>query len=134
MTRLPDMLWLKKHEARAYALLRLVAGFMFAFHGSQKILGVFSDFRPPFGSQIWIGGVIELVGGLAVMLGFHTRLWAFLCSGQMAVAYFQFHWKLRLGANLFPAINKGELAALYSFVFLLIACRGGGLWSLDKGD
>jgi putative oxidoreductase len=123
-----------KYEDYAYALLRIVAGFMFAFHGAQKILGVFSDFQPPMGSQLWIGGIIEMVGGLAVMLGVRTRVAAFLCSGEMAVAYFQFHWKFQLGPQFFPAVNKGELAVLYCFVFLLIACRGGLKWKLDKTD
>jgi putative oxidoreductase len=126
------MNWLKKYADYAYALLRIMTGFMFSFHGTQKILGVLSEFRPPAGSQLWFGGIIELLGGLAVMLGLKTRAAAFLCSGTMAVAYFQFHWKFQIGANLFPAINKGELAALYSFVFLYIACRGGVKWSLDK--
>jgi len=121
---------LEKFSDTAYALLRIVTGFMFCFHGAQKILGILSDFQPPVGSQIWFGGLIELFGGLAVMLGFQTRVAAFLCSGMMAVAYFQFHWKFQLGPEFFPAINKGELAALYSFVFLSIACRGGGKWSL----
>jgi putative oxidoreductase len=66
------------------------------------------------------------------MLGFRTRIAAFLCSGQMAVAYFQFHWKFQMGPNFFPALNKGELAVLYCFVFLFIACRGGVKWALDK--
>jgi putative oxidoreductase len=126
------MNWLKKYADYAYALLRIMTGFMFTFHGAQKILGVLSEFRPAAGSQLWFGGIIELLCGLAVMLGFKTREAAFLCSGTMAVAYFQFHWKFQIGANLFPAINKGELAALYSFVFLYIACRGGVKWSLDK--
>jgi putative oxidoreductase len=126
------MNWLKKYADYAYALLRIMTGFMFSFHGAQKILGVLSEFRPPAWSQLWFGGIIELLCGLAVMLGFKTREAAFLCSGTMAVAYFQFHWKFQIGANLFPAINKGELAALYSFVFLYIACRGGVKWSLDK--
>ncbi len=78
------------------------------------------------------GGIIELVGGLAVMLGFYTRPAAFLCSGMMAVAYFQFHWKFQIGPEFFPLVNKGELAVLYCFVFLLIACRGGVKWSLDR--
>jgi putative oxidoreductase len=116
----------------AYALMRIMAGFMFSFHGAQKILGVLSEFRPPVGSQIWFGGIIELLGGLAVMLGVQTRAAAFLCSGMMAVAYFQFHWKFQLDSNFFPAINKGELAALYCFVFLFIATRGGVKWRLDK--
>ncbi len=123
---------LEKYADHAYALMRIVTGFMFAFHGVQKILGVLSEFQPPMGSQLWFGGIIELIGGLAVMLGFQTRVAAFLASGTMAVAYFQFHWKFQLGSQFFPSINKGELAALYCFVFLLIACRGGVKWSLDK--
>jgi len=125
---------LAKYADYAYALLRIVAGFMFAFHGAQKILGVLSDFQPPMRSQLWFGGIIELVGGLAVMLGIRTRVAALLCSGEMAVAYFQFHWKFQLGPQFFPAVNKGELAVLYCFVFLLIACRGGLKWKLDKTD
>ncbi len=126
------MKWLEKFAPYAYALLRIMTGFMFSFHGAQKILGVLSEFRPPAGSQLWFGGIIELLCGLAVMIGFKTRLAAFLCSGTMAVAYFQFHWKFQMGPNFFPAINKGELAVLYSFVFLYIACRGGVKLSVDK--
>ncbi|MGD0886051.1 MAG: DoxX family protein [Thermodesulfovibrionales bacterium] len=126
------MKWLEKYADHAYTLLRIMAGFMFSFHGAQKILGVLSEFQPSAGSQLWFGGIIELLGGLAVMLGFKTRAAAFLCSGEMAVAYFQFHWKFQIGPKFFPAINKGELAALYCFVFLYIACRGGVKWSLDK--
>jgi len=122
---------LEKFSEQAYLLLRLVAGAMFFFHGCQKILGLFSDFSPPVGSQMWIGGVLELVGGLLVLVGFQTRLAAFICSGEMAVAYFQFHWKFQTGKEFFPAVNKGELAVLYCFVFLYIACRGGGRWSFD---
>ena len=93
---------------------------------------MYADFIPAVGSQLWIGGLIELVGGLMIMVGFHTRWATFICSGEMAVAYFQFHWKLQLGPQIFPTINKGELAALYSFVFLYIATRGGVKWSADK--
>jgi putative oxidoreductase len=123
---------LEKYADHAYALMRIVSGFMFSFHGFQKVLGVLSEFQPPFGTQLWLGGVIELIGGLAIMLGFGTRVVAFICSGEMAVAYFQYHWKFQLGPAFFPTVNKGELAALYSFVFLLIATKGGGKWSLDK--
>jgi putative oxidoreductase len=126
------MKWLEKYSDHAYALMRIIAGFMYGFHGVQKILGILSDFQPPIGSQIWIGGVIELVGGLAILLGFQTRWFAFLCSGEMAVAYIQFHWKLQLGPKIFPAVNQGELALLYSFIFLFIACRGGVKWCIDK--
>ena len=127
---------LKQYADHTYALLRIVSGFMFAFHGVQILFGALSPMPtpPPIGSQTWFGGVIELVGGLAVMLGFQTRLAAFLCSGTMAVAYFQFHWKFQLGAQIFPAVNQGEPAALYSFIFLFIACQGGVQWCLDKKD
>ena len=111
----------------------IVTGLMFAFHGMQKIFGVLSEYPiPPIGSQAWIGGIIELVGGLLILVGFQTRWAAFLCGGTMAVAYFQFHWKFQLGSKFFPAINEGELAVLYCFVFLYIACRGGVQWCLDK--
>ena len=90
------MKWLQLFENHAYGLLRIMTGFMFSFHGAQKILGVLSSYQPPIGSQIWVGGVIELLGGLLVMVGFQTRLAAFLSSGTMAVAYFQFHWKFQL--------------------------------------
>ena len=123
---------LAKYSDHAYALMRIVAGLMFSFHGAQKILGILSDFQPAVGSQLWFGGLIELIGGLLVMVGFQTRWAAFLASGEMAVAYFQFHWKFQLGPQFFPTINKGELAALYCFVFLFIACRGGVMWCIDK--
>jgi putative oxidoreductase len=126
------MKWLEKYTDYAYALMRIMAGFMFSFHGAQKILGILSDFQPVIGSQLWFGGLIELLAGLAVLLGFQTRAAAFLCCGEMAVAYFQFHWKFQMGRNFFPALNQGELAVLYCFVFLFIACRGGGKWSVDK--
>ena len=130
------MKWLAKYTDDAYAVLRIMTGFMFAFHGAQIILRVFAAGFPPapVGSQTWFGGVIELVGGLAVLLGWRTRVAAFLCSGTMAVAYVQFHWKFQLGPNFFPTMNKGELAALYCFVFLLIACRGGVKWCSDNRD
>ncbi len=124
---------LEKFSDYAYALMRIVTGFMFFFHGIQKIFGVFSEFPQPIaGSQIWIGGIIELLGGFAVMAGFKARWAALLCSGTMAVAYFQFHWKFQLGPNLFPGVNQGEMAVLYCFIFLFIACRGGVQWSIDK--
>ena len=103
---------LEPYADHAYALLRIVSGFMFSFHGAQKILGFLAKSVPAVGSQAWFGGWIELIGGLAIMLGIGTRWAAFLASGTMAVAYFQFHWKLQLGAEFFPTINRGELAAL----------------------
>ncbi len=106
---------------------------MFAFHGVQILFGFLSTMpRPSFGSQIWVGGIIELACGILIILGFLTRWAAFLSSGTMAVAYVQFHWKFQLSTAAFPAINQGELALLYSFLFLYISCRGGVVWCLDK--
>lgn len=126
------MKFLSKYSDQAYSLLRIVSGFMFAFHGVQKMFGAFGRSIPDIFSQIWFGGLIELVCGFLIMIGFQTRWAAFLSSGTMAVAYFQFHWKFQLGEKLFPTMNRGELALLYSFVFLFIATFGPGLWSMDK--
>jgi putative oxidoreductase len=126
------MRWLEKYADYAYALMRIVSGFMFWFHGAQKLLGLFSNFKPALGSQLWFGGIIEFIAGLCIMFGLQTRIAAFISSGTMAVAYFQYHWKFQLGAQLFPTINQGELAALYCFVFLYIASRGGVKWGLQK--
>lgn len=116
----------------SYAALRIIAGLMFAFHGVQKIFGILTENQPPVGSQLWIGGIIELVAGLLIAIGLFTSVAAFLASGTMAVAYLQFHWKFAFSAEFFPTINRGELALLYAFLFLYIACKGAGLASLDK--
>lgn len=127
------MNWLARYTDESYALMRIVSGFMFAFHGVQKIFEVLTPFKTELGSQIWFGGMIEMIGGIAIMIGLQTRAAAFLCSGTMAVAYFQFHWKFEGGTRVLPAINEGEMAALYCFLFLFIACRGAGRWSIDPG-
>lgn len=125
--------FLNAFQAPAYAMLRIVSGFMFSFHGVQKILGLFTDRpTPAFGTQAWVGGMIELLGGILVMLGLATRPAAFISSGTMAVAYIQFHWKMQMGEQFLPVINRGELAALYCFVFFFIAAQGQGIWSMDK--
>ena len=126
------MTFLSRFTEPSYALLRIVSGAIFSFHGVQKIFGILTDHQPPLGSQLWIGGMIELICGLMIVAGFKTRFAAFLSSGTMAVAYFQFHWKFRMGPEFFPAINGGDAAILYCFVFLYIACRGGGIWAFDK--
>ena len=108
----------------AYHVLRTVAGLMFAFHGMQKVFGVFGSSQPPLMSQMGLGGVIELVAGAMIALGIYTRWAAFIASGTMAVAYMQFHWKFQMDENAIPTINKGELAAVYCFLFLFIACQG----------
>lgn len=118
-------------EAPSYLALRVIAGAMFALHGVQKVFGALSTKPPPpVGSQLWIGGAIELVGGALLVVGLFTRPVAFLCAGTMAVAYFQFHagWS---GWDWIPVVNRGELAVLYCFLFLLMFARGAGPWSLD---
>ena len=120
-----------KYTEEAYALLRIMAGFMLTMHGMQKLLGVFADQRPAVGSQVWIGGIIELIGGLLILFGFQARWAAFIASGMMAEAYFQFHWKFQFDSHFFPLVNHGELAVLYCFVFLFIAAKGAGKWSVD---
>jgi putative oxidoreductase len=125
---------LEKYTEETYALLRIVSGVIFAFHGVQKLFGVLTEHQPALGSQLWFGGVIELGCGLLIAIGFQSRWAAFLASGTMAVAYFQFHWKFQIGPEFFPALNGGDAAILYCFVFLYIACRGSGIWSLDKSE
>jgi putative oxidoreductase len=122
---------LSPHSERAYAIMRVVVGLLFSFHGMQKVLGFMVAQPQPVMSQLWIGGVIELLTGLMIVAGLFTRWAAFLASGTMAVAYCQFHWKLQLGAGLIPTVNKGELAVVYCFLFLFIACKGAGSWSVD---
>jgi putative oxidoreductase len=118
---------LARFETRIYALLRIVAGLMFAFHGLQKIFGWFGGQRMPLASMGGAAGVIELAGGILIMIGLVAGIVAFICSGEMAVAYFMVHQP----QGLWPIQNKGELAALYCFVFLYIAARGSGVWSVD---
>ena len=111
-----------------YAVLRIVAGLLFAMHGSQKLFGVPGGGDPmPLISFMGFAGAIELVGGLLIALGLFTRIAAFLASGQMAVAYFMAH----LPQGPVPLLNKGELAMLYCFLFLYIMAQGAGVWSVD---
>lgn len=121
---------LGRHADKIYALLRFVAGFMFMFHGLQKIAGLFPGPNPPppVGSFFWFGGLIELVCGILIMIGLLGSWAAFLASGTMAVAYFMFHQS----HGTWPIQNQGELAALYAFVFLYIAARGSGPFSVAR--
>lgn len=125
------MRFLERFSEPTYALLRAVAGLLFMFHGAQKTFGLLNGFQPPFGTQLWLGGVIELVCGALIAVGLLTRAAAFLASGTMAVAYVQFHWKLQLGEALLPSVNKGEPALMYALLFLYVACRGGGRFAVD---
>jgi putative oxidoreductase len=110
----------------AYAAFRIVTGFLFAFHGAQKLFGAFGGQAQPLASMPGAAGTIELVCGVLVMVGVLTGLAAFLASGEMAAAYFLAH----APKGLWPIENRGELAALYCFAFLYIAARGAGMWSL----
>ena len=117
----------------AYFLLRVVAGLLFFQVGSKLLLGWFGGMSgqpgttAPLMSQMGIGGALEFFGGLLIMLGLLTRPVAFVLSGEMAVAYFQFH----APDGLWPIQNHGEPAVLFCFIFLYMAARGGGDWSLD---
>ena len=120
--------FLSGFSSQAYALMRIVAGFLFLWHGSQKLFG----FPPgmPDGVPAYIiygAGSIELICGVLILIGLFTRYAAFLASGQMAAAY----WIAHGTKALLPIQNNGELAALYCFVFLFIATQGGGIWSVD---
>lgn len=123
--------FLSKYGDVVFAILRVVVGLLFALHGAQKVFGVLDGTVPPFLSQKWIGGAIELVGGVLIAIGWWTRPAAFLSSGTMAVAYIQFHWKGALDERFLPIVNRGELAVVYAFLFLYIACVGAGRWSVD---
>lgn len=122
---------LSPYADAAYAAMRIVAGLMFSVHGMQKLFGVLTESTPPVGSQLWFAGLIELVCGLGIAFGLFTVVLAFLASGEMAVAYFQAHWKFQFSEQFFPIVNQGELAVLYCFLFLYVACRGAGPASID---
>lgn len=110
-----------------YAVLRVVAGFLFACHGAQKLFGVLGGTAVPIASQRGAAGIIELVCGALIAVGLFTSYAAFIASGEMVVAYFQAH----APQSVWPIANRGELAALYSFLFLYMATRGTVAYGLD---
>ncbi len=115
------------------SLMRIIAGFGFCLHGFQKIFGALggaggSGQPAQFLTLIWVAGILELVGGLLILVGLFTSPVAFILSGQMAVAYFIAH----APKGFWPVLNGGELAMLYSFLFLYLFAAGGGPWSLDR--
>jgi putative oxidoreductase len=123
------MKFLDNYQEQAYALLRITAGFMFLLHGTQKFFNFPQQY--PYGELGFLSiaaGSIELIGGVLIILGLATRGVAFLCSGTMAVAY----WLVHGTKSFYPLVNGGELAALYCFIFLFIACKGSGIWSMDN--
>lgn len=120
--------YLGRFAPQIYAIMRIVAGLLFACHGAQKLFGVMGGNQVQYASQLGLAGVIEFAGGLLIAVGFLTGFAAFIASGEMAAAYFIAH----APRGPFPILNQGELAALYCFVFLYIAARGGGVWSVDS--
>ena len=120
---------LGRFAPQCYALMRIVVGLLFACHGAQKLLGVLGGQQVPIASQFGLAGVIELVGGVMIAIGFMTGFAAFIASGEMAYAYFTVHWP----RGPWPIRNGGELAAVYCFIFLYVASRGSGIWGIDKG-
>ncbi len=114
---------------RILSVLRVIIGFLFLWHGSQKL---FSYPTPvPAGAEgplVLIAGILEFFGGIAFMIGLFTRPVAFFLSGTMAVAYFMAH----ASGGFLPFVNQGEMAVLYCFVFFFFIFSGGGEWSVDK--
>ena len=124
-----------RYAGQAHSILRIVAALLFILHGTSKMFG-FPPFLDPMGapmtppdpgSILWLGALLELIGGSLVLVGFFTRPIAFLLSGEMAVAYFMFH----APKSLYPSVNGGDAAILFCFVFLYIALAGPGPWSID---
>jgi putative oxidoreductase len=116
---------------RLLSVLRIIVGFLFIAHGSQKLFGFPPGQRagtPALLSLAGVAGILEFFGGLLILVGLFTRPVAFILSGQMAVAYFMVH----APRGFWPIVNGGELAVLYCFTFLYLAAAGGGPWSLDR--
>jgi len=119
--------YLGRYAPYCYAILRIVAGLMFAMHGTQKLFGWPGD-RPPRGDGLGIiTGILETGGGALIAVGLFTGYAAFVASGLMAVAYFWRHQP----DGLLPIVNRGELAVLYCFLWLFVAAHGPGIWSVE---
>lgn len=115
---------------RVLSILRIVAALIFLLHGTQKLFGFPAPPAtglPPAFSLYWIGAILELVGGLLLLIGAFTRPVAFILSGEMAFAYWMFH----APRNLYPTLNGGDAAILYCFIFLYLVFAGAGAWSVD---
>ena len=130
----PAIMNLSRAAAAAYLLLRVVAGLLFIQTGGLILFGWFGGMpgQPPghgpsLLSEFGLGGILEFFGGIAIVLGLGTRPVAFILSGMMAVAYWQFH----APNSPWPAQNQGMPAILFCFLYLFMAAQGGGEWSLD---
>ena len=115
---------------RLLGLLRIVTALLFMEHGAQKLLGFPPSDHPgpALFTLLWFAGVLELVGGFFVLIGWLTRPIAFLLSGQMAVAY----WMAHAPRSFYPALNGGDAAILFCFIFLYVAAAGPGAFSVDE--
>ncbi len=125
-----NLIWLSRWQPQLLAVLRILVALLFLEHALIKLLGFPPGGKPGLqdvGSFLWIAGVIELVTSLFVLLGLFTRAAAFVAAGEMAVAYWMVHAKM----GLYPAVNMGEGAILFCFVFLYLAAAGPGAWSVD---
>ncbi len=118
---------LEKGRPYILSVLRIVAALLFIEHGLQKYFG-FPSAGPPMTPLLYVQGAIEIVGGILLLVGAYTRVVAFILSGDMAAAYFMAHFP----RSFFPAINGGDAAVLFCFVFLYLVFAGGGPWSLDR--
>ena len=110
------------------SVLRIVLGFLLIPHGLQKLFGLLGGKQVELMSLLGLAGVIELFGGLLILVGLFTRPVAFVVSGFAAVAYFMAH----APQGFWPILNRGELAVVYCFVYLYLSAAGGGEWSLDR--
>ena len=118
---------LEKGRPYILSVLRIVVALLFIEHGLQKYFG-FPSAGPPMTTLLYVQGVIEIVGGILLLIGAYTRVVAFILAGDMAVAYFMAHFP----RSFFPAVNGGDAAVLYCFAFFYIFFAGGGPWSFDR--
>ena len=117
----------QRYAPTLYALLRIVSAFLYLSHGLQKLFGMFGGQVVPLGSLLGVAGLMELVLGILILIGLFTRPVALVASGEMAAAYFMAH----VPQAIWPVQNMGEPAVLFCFVFLYVAARGAGPWSVD---
>ena len=114
-------------ESQARSLMRIILGLTFSCHGFQKIFGMLGGTKQAMFMLGWYAGMLEVIGGLLLLIGLFTTITAFILSGEMAVAYFHTHFP----RGFWPIKNGGELAVVYCFVFLYLAAAGAGVWSVD---